>query len=52
MSLSAFNGFTDQQKNTLEKYGKIIPVDISTIERIGGGSARCMLAEIFLPKKK
>lgn len=47
MSRTAFNGFTNKQKSTLEKYGKLIIVDIPTIETIGGGSARCMLAEIF-----
>ncbi|MCC7159029.1 MAG: amidinotransferase, partial [Ignavibacteria bacterium] len=43
--------FTDDQKKILEKYGRIVDVDIDTIENVGGGSARCMMAEIFLPKK-
>ena len=34
-----------------QKYNEIIAVDIDTIERNGGGSARCMLAEIFLNRK-
>jgi len=51
MSQSAYNGFTDQQKKQLEQYGKLLPNPIDTIEKIGGGSARCMIAEIFLPKK-
>lgn len=50
MSQTARNAFTEEQIKTLEKYGRILPVDISTIETIGGGSARCMMAEIFLPK--
>lgn len=33
----------------LEAYGRIVPVPIPTIEQCGGGSVRCMLAEIFLP---
>ncbi|MFA9288944.1 MAG: citrulline utilization hydrolase CtlX [Weeksellaceae bacterium] len=51
MSAAAEKGFTDEQKSTLTKYGKIVAISIPTIETIGGGSARCMLAEIFLPKQ-
>lgn len=47
MSKTAYKGFTQNQKDTLGKYGKIVVVDVSIIERIGGGSARCMLAEVF-----
>ena len=47
MSESALRGFHPDQIQKLEKYGKIIAVKIPTIEAIGGGSARCMLAEIF-----
>ncbi len=47
MSESAFNRFTPEQLATLEKYGKCVPVSIATIEKIGGGSARCMMAEVF-----
>ncbi len=47
MSRKAFNGFTRKQRINLEKYGRIVAVDIPTIETIGGGSARCMIAEIF-----
>ncbi len=51
MSLSAFKSLNDQQLNRIEKECSILPVDISTIETIGGGSARCMLAEVFLPSR-
>jgi hypothetical protein len=51
MSASAFNSLTTYQKTSLEKYGKLIYADISTIETNGGGSARCMMAEIHLPLK-
>jgi hypothetical protein len=52
MSDSAKNGFSENQKNLLSKFGNIITLPISnTIESIGGGSARCMIAEIFLPNK-
>jgi len=52
MSASCLKGFTEQQLQTLGKFGKVVPFPISnTIEFVGGGSARCMLGEIFLPKR-
>jgi hypothetical protein len=51
MSTKAYNSLTLQQKNTLEKYNRILHSSLNTIEKAGGGSARCMLAEIFLPLK-
>ena len=51
MSKSAENSLSENQKNTITNYSKIISSDINTIELCGGGSARCMMAEIFLPKK-
>lgn len=51
MSASAKQSFTDNQIEILSKYGTPVEVNIDTIETIGGGSARCMMAEIFLPKK-
>lgn len=50
MSESAYQGFSKQQKAKLEKHGKLLPCSIPTIESVGGGSARCMLAENFLTK--
>lgn len=50
MSQSAFEGFTDKQFDRIESYGEVVNAKINTIERIGGGSARCMMAEVFLPK--
>lgn len=47
MSQRAHEGFTDTQKNRLSAFGKLLPVNLDTIETIGGGSARCMMAEIF-----
>ena len=46
----AEKGFTPEQRRRLAAYGKIVSVDLETIETIGGGSARCMLAEVFLPR--
>jgi hypothetical protein len=51
MSKSAFEGFTPVQIKRLESFGKILPMDLTTIETVGGGSARCMMAEIFSEKK-
>ena len=48
-SQSAHNSLSEDQINTIEKYCTIIPLPIPTIETIGGGSARCMIAENFLP---
>jgi hypothetical protein len=51
MSQTAFDSLTDHQKDKLEKCGKLVYADISTIETNGGGSARCMIAEIHLERK-
>ncbi|MFT6732232.1 MAG: hypothetical protein ACJAS9_000411 [Polaribacter sp.] len=51
LSASAYKGFKSQQIKQLEKHGSLIICDISTIEYVGGGSLRCMLAENFLPKQ-
>ena len=51
MSDSAFNSLKDEQLKKLKKHNDLIlPVSIPTIEKIGGGSARCMLAELFVKK--
>ncbi len=49
LSQSALDSLTAQQKTELEKYLELVPLSIKTIETIGGGSTRCMIAEIFLP---
>ena len=51
MSKSAEDSLNENQKNIITKYSRIISSDINTIETCGGGSTRCMMAEIFLPKK-
>ena len=48
MSTTAYSVLTDEQKNIIEKYDVIVPVDVHTIEKYGGGSARCMIAELFI----
>jgi len=49
MSKNAHDALLEEQKSVLKKYGKLIYADINTIETIGGGSARCMMAEVHLP---
>ncbi len=51
MSTAAFNSLNEKQITKLSKHGKLVHSDIHTIEKHGGGSARCMMAEIFNPKK-
>lgn len=50
MSKTGVDSLTTQQKETLSQKGTLLPLDVSTIEQNGGGSVRCMIAEIFLPK--
>lgn len=52
MSKRAFEGFTKQQKDILGKESKFAVFPLDVIETVGGGSARCMIAEIFLKKHK
>ena len=51
MSKSAEDSLDQIQRNTITNHSRIISCDINTIEVCGGGSTRCMMAEIFLPKK-
>lgn len=51
MSASALNSLNQSQKSQIENHCKIISSSLDTIEACGGGSARCMMAEIFLPKE-
>ena len=48
MSQTAFNALDDSQRMRIEKHAPILSSDITTIETLGGGSARCMMAEVFL----
>ena len=51
MSQAAYDCLDKQQISKIEKHCKIISSSLDTIEACGGGSARCMMAEVFLPKK-
>ena len=50
MSSSAHNALDVAQIDALKQFGAIVHADLTTIETCGGGSARCMIAEIHLPK--
>jgi len=50
MSSSAYHSLTKKQISQLEQHVTILHSSLDTIEACGGGSARCMMAEIFLPK--
>ncbi|MDG1698188.1 MAG: arginine deiminase-related protein, partial [Polaribacter sp.] len=52
MSEAALNSLTQSQKAQITNHCQIISSSLETIEVCGGGSARCMMAEVFLPKKK
>ncbi len=52
LSAAAWASFSMEQRRVLEAVGRVVPVAIPVIERLGGGSVRCMLAEIFLPKRE
>lgn len=50
MSEAAYSSLNSFQVKTLEKYTKILSCSLNIIETCGGGSARCMMAEVFLPR--
>lgn len=50
MSTAAFKCLTPEQLKKLNSFCEIIHSPLDTIETCGGGSARCMMAEVFLPK--
>ncbi|MGC1521311.1 MAG: arginine deiminase-related protein [Steroidobacteraceae bacterium] len=51
LSTTAWHCLEAAQKRILESHAELIPVAIPTIERVGGGGVRCMLAELHLPKR-
>ena len=50
MSTAAYESLTEKQIEEICTYSKIIHSPLEVIEYCGGGSARCMMAEVFLPK--
>jgi len=51
LSQTAFDSLEDEKKERLSNYGKLLPMNVSTIEQVEGGSVRCMMVEIFLQPK-
>jgi len=51
MSSSAFSSLAKQQIEKIQAYNPILHSSLDTIEACGGGSARCMMAEVFLPSR-
>ncbi|HET7575787.1 MAG TPA: arginine deiminase-related protein [Sphingomicrobium sp.] len=50
LSSTARRSFKPQQLRLLESFGELVDADIPTIETVGGGSVRCMIADIHLPR--
>ena len=47
---AAWGALAPDRRRRLERHGAIVSAPIPTIERLGGGSVRCMIAEVFLPR--
>jgi len=52
MSQTAYDTLEEEQRARLAQHGQLLPIHVSTIEQVEGGSVRCMMAEIFLAKKE
>lgn len=52
LSAAAWRCLGPPERRALERHGRILTVPIPTIERYGGGSVRCLLAEVFLPRRR
>jgi hypothetical protein len=50
LSAAALRALAAPTRGALERHGRLVTADIATIERLGGGSVRCMLAEVALPR--
>lgn len=50
LSSTAYAAFSQGQRRILSNYGELMPVEMPTIETVGGGSARCLVAEVFPAK--
>jgi hypothetical protein len=51
LSAAALHGLRATTRGALERHGRLVTAEIPTIERLGGGSVRCMLAEVALPRE-
>jgi len=48
---AAWSALALERRRRLERHGAVVSAPIPTIERLGGGSVRCMIAEVFLPRR-
>jgi hypothetical protein len=51
LSERAWKAFSREQQETLSALSEVVRVPLPTIESVGGGSMRCMIAELFLPPR-
>ncbi len=51
LSATAWEALEEAQRSTLAGCGEVLRVEIPTIERVGGGGVRCMLADVHLPRR-
>jgi hypothetical protein len=51
MSTQAYQSLTDKERQKLGSFNRILHSSLETIEANGGGSARCMMAEVHLPRR-
>jgi hypothetical protein len=51
LSSAALAAFRPEQRKQLERFGELVDAAIPTIETVGGGSVRCMIADIHLPRR-
>jgi hypothetical protein len=49
MSDNAIRSLSEEQKFRISQHARIVPFPNDIIEKVGGGSARCMIAELFNP---
>jgi hypothetical protein len=47
LSTRAWQAFSPAERSTLERHGRVLHTELSAFERLGGGSARCLIAELF-----
>ena len=51
LSSAARRSYRPEQLRVLERFGELVEADIPTIEAVGGGSLRCMVADVYLPRR-
>jgi hypothetical protein len=51
LSAAALRSLAAPTRRALEQHGELVTADVATIEQLGGGSVRCMLAEVALPRR-